>query len=203
MDLSTSTALVTGAGRVCLDFANTLRSRWRTTPEETLREPEDLMGWLREALLLAPGTTDPATAAVLMSARRLRESVDRAVLAVADGRLPASGDVTLLNRSAAAAPRAALQLAVTDDGLEAAGTTTLAADPTLAPALIAQDAVELLLSAEIRRVRVCEADRCALRFLDRSPARNRRWCSMSRCGNRTKVRLHQSRTRQSGRHTES
>ncbi|WP_374704539.1 CGNR zinc finger domain-containing protein [Streptomyces sp. NL15-2K] len=40
-------------------------------------------------------------------------------------------------------------------------------------------------------------------FLDRSPTRNRRWCSMSRCGNRTKDRLHQARTRQSGRITES
>jgi predicted RNA-binding Zn ribbon-like protein len=190
-------------GRVCLDFANTLRSRWRTTPEETLRGPGDLMGWLRQARLLAPGTTDPATAAVLMSARRLRESVDRAVLAVADGRLPLSGDVSLLNRSAATAPRPALQLLITEDRLEAAGTSTIAADPTLALALIAQDAIDLLVSAEIRRVRVCGADRCALRFLDRSPARNRRWCSMSRCGNRTKVRLHQARTRQSGRITES
>ncbi|WP_443060085.1 CGNR zinc finger domain-containing protein [Streptomyces sp. NBC_00444] len=42
------------------------------------------------------------------------------------------------------------------------------------------------------------ADRCALRFLDRSPARTRRWCAMSRCGNRTKVRLRQTRARQSG-----
>lgn len=90
---------------------------------------DDLTGWLREALLLAPGATEPATAAALHSARQLRESADRAVLAVADGRLPASGDVTPLNRSAAAAPRPALQLAVTDDGLEAAGTTTLAPTP--------------------------------------------------------------------------
>ncbi|MFE9643390.1 CGNR zinc finger domain-containing protein [Streptomyces sp. NPDC006365] len=109
----------------------------------------------------------------------------------------------LLNRSAAAAPRPALQLVITEDRLEPAGTAPLAADPNLALALIAQDAVDLLLSAEIRRVRVCGADRCALRFLDRSPARNRRWCSMSRCGNRTKVCLHQARTRQSGRITES
>ncbi|MFG2467021.1 CGNR zinc finger domain-containing protein [Streptomyces canus] len=70
-------------------------------------------------------------------------------------------------------------------------------------ALIAQDAVDLLLSAEIRRVRVCGADRCALRFLDRSPARNRRWCAMSRCVNRTKVRLHQARVRQSGPTTDN
>jgi predicted RNA-binding Zn ribbon-like protein len=53
--------------------------------------------------------------------------------------------------------------------------------------------VELLLSDEIHRVRVCGADRCALRFVDRSPAHNRRWCSMARCGNRTKVRSHQLR----------
>ncbi|WP_329333717.1 ABATE domain-containing protein [Streptomyces sp. NBC_01352] len=203
MAVATDDMWIWDGGRVCLDFANTLRSRWRTTPEETLREPDDLMGWLREARLLAPGTTGPTTAAALTSARRLRETVDRAVLAVADGRLPASGDVTLLNRSAAATPRPALQLVITDDRLEPAGTTTLTDDPTLALALVAQDAVDLLLSAEIRRVRVCGADRCALRFLDRSPARNRRWCSMSRCGNRTKVRLHQARTRQSGRMTES
>ncbi|MFF7311540.1 CGNR zinc finger domain-containing protein [Streptomyces sp. NPDC008137] len=44
----------------------------------------------------------------------------------------------------------------------------------------------------MRRVRVCGADECALRFADRSPARNRRWCSMPRCGNRTKTRLHQA-----------
>ncbi|WP_405718636.1 ABATE domain-containing protein [Streptomyces sp. NBC_01537] len=196
--MATDDMWIWDGGRVCLDFANTLRSRWRTTPEETLRGPDDLTGWLQEALLLAPGTTGPTTPAVLRSARRLRETVDRAVLAVADGRLPTSGDVTLLNRSAAAAPRPALQLVITHDRLEPVGTTTLAADPTLALALIAQDAVDLLLSAEIRRVRVCGADRCALRFLDRSPARNRRWCSMSRCGNRTKVRLHQARTRQNG-----
>ena len=42
-------------GRVCLDFAITLRSRWRTTPEETLRGPDHLMGRLRQAHLLAPG----------------------------------------------------------------------------------------------------------------------------------------------------
>ncbi|MEU2776394.1 ABATE domain-containing protein [Streptomyces sp. NPDC007162] len=201
--MATDDVWIWDGGRVCLDFANTLRSRWRPTPEETLRGPDDLMGWLRQARLLAPGTTDAATAAILLSARRLRESVDRAVLAVAAGRLPASGDVTMLNRSAAAAPRPALQLVITEDRLEPAGTAPLAADPTLALALIAQDAVDLLLSTEIRRVRVCGADRCALRFLDRSPARNRRWCSMSRCGNRTKARLHQARTRQSGRITEN
>jgi predicted RNA-binding Zn ribbon-like protein len=70
-----------------------------------------------------------------------------------------------------------------------------AEDVTTALALVAQDAIELLLSPEIRHVRVCGSERCALRFVDRSPGRNRRWCSMTRCGNRAKVRLHQARSR--------
>ncbi|WP_405385178.1 MULTISPECIES: CGNR zinc finger domain-containing protein [Streptomyces] len=94
-------------------------------------------------------------------------------------------------------PRTALQIAVTDGRPEPAGTTSLAADPTAASALVAQDAVDLLLSAETRRARICGADTRALRFLDRSPAHNRRWCSMSRCGKRARVRLHQARARQS------
>lgn len=187
-------------GRVCLDFANTLRHRWRSAPEETLRKPGDLARWLQQAGLLTPDPPDPAAAAVLASGRRLRETVDRAVLAAADGRLPASGDVATLNRAAAETPRPTLQMAITDGRLEPAGTTIGATDAAAALALIAQDAVDLLLSAEIRRVRVCGADRCALRFLDRSPAHNRRWCSMSRCGNRTKVRLHQARAGR-GAHT--
>ncbi|WLW50419.1 CGNR zinc finger domain-containing protein [Streptomyces sp. YU58] len=195
--MATDDMWIWDGGRVCLDFTNTLRYRWRTAPEETLRDPADLALWLQRAGLLAPGIQDPGAATVLASGRRLRETVDRAVLAVADNRLPLSGDITLLNRSAAQAPRPALQIAVTDGRLEPAGTTSIATDTSAALALIAQDAVDLLLSAEIKRVRVCGADECALRFLDRSPARNRRWCSMSRCGNRTKVRLHQARARRS------
>ncbi|WP_063803026.1 CGNR zinc finger domain-containing protein [Streptomyces griseorubiginosus] len=193
--MATDDMWVWDGGRVCLDFANTLRHRWRSPSQETLRDPGDLTLWLERAGLLRPGPPDHADAAVLASGRKLRETVDRAVLALADGRLPSPSDVTALNRAAARAPRPALQIAVTDGRLEAAGTTSIAADASAALTLIAQDAVDLLLSADIRRVRICGADRCALRFLDRSPARNRRWCSMSRCGNRTKVRLHQARTR--------
>ncbi|MGW7427672.1 ABATE domain-containing protein [Streptomyces sp. NPDC054813] len=71
---------------------------------ETRRNPGDLDLWLQQAGLLAPGTPDPAAAAVLASGRRLRQTVDRAVLAAADGRLPASSDVAMLNRAAAEAP---------------------------------------------------------------------------------------------------
>ncbi|MEU6196558.1 ABATE domain-containing protein [Streptomyces sp. NPDC047061] len=198
--MATDDLWVWDGGRICLDFVNTLRFRWRTTPEETLRSAVDLSRWLQEAGLLAPdaAAVDPVATTVLASGLRLRETLDRTVQAVADGLMPDSRDVTLLNRSAAAAPRPALQLAVRDGRLAPAGTADRACDPMAALALIAQDAVALVLSDEIRRVRVCGAERCALRFVDRSPARNRRWCSMSRCGNRAKVRLHQARARGTG-----
>ena len=57
---------------------------------------------------------------------------------------------------------------------------------------IARDAVATF-SAGPGRVRHCAAGNCALIFLDTSRPHSRRWCSMRRCGNRTKVRIHRSR----------
>lgn len=193
--VTTDSEWIRDGGRICLDFVNTLRSRWRSTPEETLRAPEDLRRWLGDARLLAPAAPASGGAAGLRSGLLLREAVDRAVMAVAAGTLPDADDVSLLNRTSSAGRRPALRLVVRDGRLAGAPTADLAGDLDTALALVAQDAVDLLLSADVRHVRVCASDNCAVRFLDRSPARNRRWCSMSRCGNRAKVRLHQARSR--------
>ncbi|MHC3472645.1 CGNR zinc finger domain-containing protein [Streptomyces sp. 7R007] len=182
-------------GRVCLDFVNTLRDRWKE-PRETLREPDDVARWLRGAGLLTdrPRTGDVPVSA-LSSAVTLREAIDRAVLRVAGGALPAPADIAVINEASAAAPRPTLHLVVRDGRLESSSTAQVAEGTIVGLGLVAQDTIELLLSPEIRRVRVCGSEHCALRFVDRSPARNRRWCSMTRCGNRTKVRLHQARSR--------
>lgn len=63
---------------------------------------------------------------------------------------------------------------------------------TGALARVALDAVDLLTGEE--SLRVCAAHDCGIRFADRSPARNRTWCSMRRCGNRTKARRHYTRS---------
>jgi hypothetical protein len=83
---------------------------------------------------------------------------------------------------AEARPARPLNATIADGRLEPAGTTSIATDAAAASAMIAQETVALLPSAEIRRVRVCGADMYAPRFLDRSPAHSRRWCSMPRCG---------------------
>ncbi|HEX6357053.1 CGNR zinc finger domain-containing protein [Actinophytocola sp.] len=181
-------------GRVCLDFTNTLRDRWQV-PRETLLEPDDVVRWLNDAGLLTAGDAPTAS---LRSAVELREAIDRAVLRMADGDLPAPEDITVINEASAAVPRPTLRLVLSGGRLASTTGAHVAETATAGLGLVAQDAIELLLSPEIRRVRICGSERCGLRFVDRSPARNRRWCSMTRCGNRTKVRLHQARSRARG-----
>ncbi|MFH8403956.1 CGNR zinc finger domain-containing protein [Streptomyces sp. NPDC018019] len=197
--MSSKDAWLRYGGRMCLDFVNTLRDRARV-PRETLTGPQDLRGWLEWAGLTVTARPAARDADALTAARELRGAVDRAVLAAADGALPAPADLALLNRTAAALPLPAPQLAVVDGVLvNTAAAAPPCADLTAGLALIAQDAVALLPSPEVRRVRVCGADGCALRFVDRSPAHNRRWCSMERCGNRVKARRHLARTARSPR----
>jgi predicted RNA-binding Zn ribbon-like protein len=55
-------------------------------------------------------------------------------------------------------------------------------------AAIARSAAELIAEGPSARLRVCSNPTCGLFFYDNSRTRRRRWCSMSRCGNRHKVR---------------
>jgi predicted RNA-binding Zn ribbon-like protein len=184
-------------GRPSLDFVNTLRDR-REHPRETVENPAELRDWLAWAgLLSGPAQAADAhlKAAHLKAARLLREAADRGLLAVAGGSLPSEDDLGLLNAAAARAPSAPLALVITDDRLEPRQVPRRAGSVEGALGLVAMDALELMISPEVRRVRICGAADCGLRFLDRSPAGNRRWCSMTRCGNRMKARLHQERTR--------
>jgi predicted RNA-binding Zn ribbon-like protein len=53
---------------------------------------------------------------------------------------------------------------------------------------IVKSAADLLVSAELDRLRICANPQCGWLFLDSSRNRSRRWCSMESCGNRAKAR---------------
>jgi predicted RNA-binding Zn ribbon-like protein len=53
---------------------------------------------------------------------------------------------------------------------------------------VVHDAAELLASQSLERLRECASDSCGWFFLDLTKNRSRRWCAMSGCGNRAKVR---------------
>ncbi len=56
-----------------------------------------------------------------------------------------------------------------------------------------------LTSPDLAHINMCAADHCGWFFVDRTPSRRRRWCSMQGCGNRAKAQLHYRRRRAAGR----
>ena len=53
---------------------------------------------------------------------------------------------------------------------------------------LAREAVHLFGSEAAKLIRQCESPSCTLYFVDISRRGDRRWCSMSACGNKAKVR---------------
>jgi len=54
-------------------------------------------------------------------------------------------------------------------------------------AAIARSAAELVAEGPKAPLRICANPQCGLFFYDKSRTHRRRWCSMSTCGNRSKV----------------
>lgn len=175
-------------GAPSMDFLNTLRAR-TLEPQETLTTPARLSLWLgRAGLLVDPA--DVGSEADLRQARALREAMDSVLVRPtrADG-----PTLDILNRWAARHRGPRLERAQGAGG----DLRVVAAAPTARDALaaLAADAIRLVQTGDADLLRICTHDRCGIRYLDRSRARNRRWCSMQRCGNRAKVARHAGRAR--------
>jgi predicted RNA-binding Zn ribbon-like protein len=131
----------------------------------------------------------------LEAARALRLVVHRIFSALAQGGRPRRPDLEALARDHAEAAGAA-RLAAADDG--AWRMDWAAADPRRIRFAVAVDAVALLADPErLARVRGCPGPQCGWLFLDISG--RRRWCSMTTCGSRVKMRRLYQRRRQADR----
>ncbi len=178
--------VVTG-GRPCLDLIATLGRR-HAQPVERLPDPSALGRWLVAAGLL---TVPPAVdAALLDRARLLRESVHRLVRYALADQPPSVEDLQVVN-AAAAQPDLAPQLVAHAVGSAVHWTAEHPADAALAT--VARDAVLLLTSPQVRRVKECHHPDCSLLFLDNTQSGRRRWCSMDRCGNLIKIAGYRAR----------
>ena len=177
-------------GRPALDFVNTRRERWNRNVE-TLVDGRDVVTWLVAAGLL-PGPMR-APRGLVDEARILREAIDAAAVAAVEGRAPDAATLTAIDdwlMHAGSRPA----LVAGPDGLPALGERPAADSPRRALGMVALDAARMLGTAESRaRIRICGADDCSARFYDRSPAGQRRWCSMKRCGNVAKARRHRAK----------
>lgn len=166
-----------------LDLTATLQARLSSEPRELLETPGDLDRWLKAAGL-ADGPPH-ATDADVATARRLREAIYGLADGLVTGQLsPAALDA--LNAIAAgesAAPR-----------LDADGALRLVGSAKALLVSLAREAVRLLGGEDAHRVRQCAGPTCSIFFVDTSRRGERRWCSMSACGNRAKVQRFRHRT---------
>jgi predicted RNA-binding Zn ribbon-like protein len=167
-----------GAGRLCLDLVRTLRYRDTVAATDELSDPEALAEWLRQ---LGPvACTEAPTSDQLREARRLREAVHELVTAAVRGEVCRASARERVNR-AALAPVPVPRLVPSGQILWQAD------DPVAAVmAVVARDALDLVTSPAVGRVRECAGETCGAWFLDASRPGSRRWCSMTGCGNLAK-----------------
>ena len=172
-------------GHPALDLCATLRGRSKPTPQDLLAAPGDLNRWFRAA-----GVTSSAVAATqddLVAARKLREAIYVIALAIIDGETPPPAARATLNRIA---DSGSVRVKLSADGL-----VQVSGSAAELIAAVAQGAVRLLGGDAADRIRQCEAEVCTRLFVDLSRRRDRRWCSMSSCGNRAKVAEFRRRAR--------
>jgi predicted RNA-binding Zn ribbon-like protein len=174
-------------GRPCLDFVATVGDRAQLAFDRW-RRPQDLSRWCVDARLLSVApAVDPQ---LLEAARALRESIYRTIDSRRTGSRPQRQDIRAMNRWAAR-PALAPQLG------EQSGQVRWVFDAPIEAVLstIARDAIALVASEDLGRVRECASQSCSVLFLDASRPGKRRWCSMNRCGNRTKKSNYRRRLR--------
>jgi predicted RNA-binding Zn ribbon-like protein len=61
---------------------------------------------------------------------------------------------------------------------------------------IIKSAADLLVSPNLKRLKICADDYCGWLFIDMSRNNSRRWCNMKVCGNRAKAHRYYQRKRQ-------
>lgn len=180
---------------LCLDYANSVD--WspedeHADPEQTdVLRTEDMLGRWGRRLDLLRDDAEPTSAAELRRARELRDAVYRLFSSIGREQEPATKDLDVVMSNYIEAVKHASLLA----GEDVYKLNWLARGPRRIRYAVATDAIALLQDpSRLNRVSRCPGRDCGWLFLNTSG--RRRWCSMSTCGSRDKMRrLHQRRTR--------
>lgn len=189
----------------CIEFTRTVGWEDRDREDDELNGYDALVDWAERRGLLKTADAErlrrraaahPRVAArVLRRAVELRELVYRILSAIGTDETPASSDIERLNELL---PEAHRRLGIVRSADGYTWDWVVEGDLPLGCVLwpILRSTADLLTSAELRRLKLCHADDCGWLFIDASRNRSRRWCDMSDCGNRAKVRRFRERRRE-------
>ena len=192
-------------GTLALDLLNTWRFN-ADQPLDLLQSPEDLVIWLAAAGLpdgayCAELSSSPPNRRILLDeALWLRRDILLIVQSLVAGELPPPYTVDALNRilteSGTSFRLDSLTIPPEGDQEERMeGQLVLNVHEHISSVLgvlqpIALSTARIVTEANPTRIRQCASSNCMYWFLDTSKSGRRRWCSMSRCGNRAKVARH-------------
>jgi len=183
-----------------LAFINTLSARPTESPVERLDSYEALVNWAREQHLVSAAAADRLVAesrkhphqasAVLTRAKTFREALNGLAEAIDTDRQP-RGDVLNTISECLANAYANGRLVPHEGTLQWTASTEDDLDRVVWE--IGRAAGRLVVSERLGRLRACAASDCGWWFADDTKNRSRRWCDMTLCGNREKLRRFRSR----------
>jgi predicted RNA-binding Zn ribbon-like protein len=174
------------AGRLSLDFCNSLSPTRRPTLRDRIGKPDDFVAWAQRAGCKLDKKPGPK---MLGQLHRLRGALIGIFHALAEQRTPAAADLDVLNEELAQA-RAAERLVPARSGYDVEDVSQQPIDRIRHA--IARDAAALL-TGDLRRVKRCPSHDCLWLFHDYSKNLSRRWCAMDDCGTLEKVRRYRER----------
>jgi predicted RNA-binding Zn ribbon-like protein len=174
------------AGRLSLDFCNSLARTLRDGLWDRITGPKELVDWASRAGI---AVEQAPSAQVLARFHALRAALTGIFVALAEDRPPEPADLATLNAELAEA-RAAERLVAAADGYRLEDSAPDSID-RFRHALM-RDAASLI-TGDRRRIKRCPAHDCLWLFYDGSKNLSRRWCAMDDCGTRDKVRRFRAR----------
>lgn len=188
-------------GVLCLDLVNTVDNRPTVRRKDQLSTYQDLLEWGFQCKVLSrseirilkeSAETHPLRARrVLLRTRGFREALFHIFVSIAAGDSPPSKEWAYVNDVVPEALASSQVLRFGGRFIWDVRGRSVEMDVILR--LVAQSALQLLVSKDLNTLRICSAEDCAHVFMDRSKNRKRRWCDMKTCGNRSKVRKYRSR----------
>ena len=181
---------------LALDFANT-RALRSGSAVDWLASPARVATWLHQAGMATAedldrlGSSPPEARMLLEEALRFRDVISAVVERFSRGAPIPEGSLELVNRCLEASP--SVRRAEVDKQGYSVRDHRCPRGPRGIVAPLAEALVLLLAEGDPKRVRRCQNEKCGLWFYDVSKNGSRRWCSMSRCGNRAKAATHYRR----------